>query len=142
MIARGRRVGVWAVAGELIGLGDLRLNLGIDRRQLVGAGPALGYQRGVQHLDGVARLPGLDLFDRAVAAIAHAFGVRPGAIRLALDQRWAAATARAPQCLASGLVDRQHVVAIHGHAGYAVAGRALGHVGVARGVGIRHLGGV
>ena len=45
-------------------------------------------------LDRAARLPGLDLLAGAVGEVAHALGVRPGAVGLAFEQRRPAARAR------------------------------------------------
>ena len=66
---------------------SIGVELGLRRRSSVVEQPA------PQPLDRAARLPLLDLLARAIGEIAHAFGVRPGAIGLALDQRRPAAAA-------------------------------------------------
>ncbi len=119
----------------------LRLDLRLQRLQLLFLDAALP-QPPPQPRDRVAPLPLLHFFPCAIGEIAHALGVRPGAVRPAFEQGRPAAVARPADRLARRRVDRRRVVAVHLGAGQAVAGGPRRHAGVAGRVGERHLGGV
>src|SRR5262245_7778997 len=85
-----------------------------------------------------ARFPLLNLISRAVSEVAHAFGVRAGAVSFAFEQRRATASAGALNGFAGGLVDCEHIVAIDFEAGQAIRRATLSDTRIARGVLERH----
>jgi hypothetical protein len=149
------RVGPGAGLGELLGLGDQRRHLRVDRVQVgggdglglaVAAGPgarAGGSQEAFPELpDRTAALPLLDLRARAVAEVAHALRVGPRAVGLELEERRPAAAPRTLHRFASQLVNRFDDVAIDEFVpGQAVGPTAPRDTRVAGRVGKRHLGG-
>ena len=94
-----------------------------------------------QSRDGTLCFPLLHLFTRAISEVAHAFGVRAGAVGFAFDERGAFAVASTLHGLAGGGVHCQHVVAIHFDAGDAIRRAAGCHAGIARDTGEWNLGG-
>ena len=83
-----------------------RCDLGVDRVELRSRPRSLASNAVAQPLDRAARLPLLDLLARAVGEVAHALGVRPRAVGLALEQRRPAARAGPRDRLAGRRVDR------------------------------------
>jgi hypothetical protein len=73
-----------------------------------------------ERLDRAALFPGGNIVLGAVSKIAHPFGMWPGAIGTAFEERRTAASSRAGNRLGGRGVDGQHVVAIDGRAGHAV----------------------
>src|SRR6185503_14261102 len=74
-----------------------------------------------QPRDWVTRTPLRDLFLSTVLPIVVGVGVRSQAVGLTLQQRWPAAGSRALHRRARSGIDREDVVAIHNHAGHAIA---------------------
>ena len=72
--------------------------------------------------------------------VAHALGVRPGAVGAAFEQRGPAAARARSTASAGGLVNGQDVVAVDVDSGHAITGAAAGHAGIAGRVGERHFG--
>src|SRR6185437_7381442 len=100
---RRLRIGRGTFLGELLGRADVSRYLGVDRIERGRRGLAIGIfmQKALaEATDRTARFPFLDFLPRAIGEVAHALGVRPGAIGLALDQRRAAARTSAAHRLA------------------------------------------
>ena len=102
------------------------------RSRSVAATPPAPRSRSRQRAIGQRRLPRLDLVARAVAGVAHPFGVRAGAVGEALEQRRSVAAPRPPHRLAGGLVDGEDVVPVEPDARHAVGGPACRDVRIAR----------
>ncbi len=90
--------------------------------------------------DRAAGFPGFDLVAGAVRVVAHALGMRPGAVGAALDQCGPVAASGTVNGLVGCLVNGQDVVAVDVDSGHSIAGAAAGHAGVAGRVGKGHFG--
>ncbi len=141
---RRLRIGPRTFVGELLRLGDEPGYFGIHgvqrgrRRSTVAA---VVKQTFVQAADRAARLPLLDLLPRAIGKVSHALSVRPSAVRLAFDQRGAAAGAGVAHRLAGRFVNGLDIIAVHLAAGQTIRGGADGYAGIAGRVGERHFRG-
>src|SRR5215216_1979474 len=131
---RGRGFGIGALGGEVEGVGDGRLDLGVERFELLRCSQPAGEDALLQACDRVAGFPVLDLLGRPVTGVAHPLRVGTGAVGPALDQRRSLAGAGAGNRRLRRFEDGEDVVAIDGDARHAIAAGALGDVGVAGGV--------
>src|SRR5437763_15071625 len=88
-----------------------------------------------------ALFPGLDVLARAISVVAHAFGVGPGAIGAAFQERGPLPATGAIDGERGRVGHGRNIVAIDLDAGHAVGVAPTGHAGIGRRVGKRYLGG-
>src|SRR5262249_37231643 len=139
-VRRGRRrLGPRACLRGLVCLLDLLPDLGMDRAQFRRS-RTIPDEYSAQLLDGALRLPRFHLLASAVREVTHAFGVRPGAVCLAFEQRRATARARPLYRLAGRGAYRQYVVAVEFDSRNAVNCATSGDARVAGGILEWHLG--
>src|SRR5437588_5331350 len=119
----------WAARRESIGVRNCLVNLGFGRLQFGAFSAGVPEELSEPH-DRAARLPFLNVVARAIAEIAHPFGMRPGTVRAAFEQCGASAPACAANGFLGGLENGDYLVCRLLLEKKKVKGAAAGNIGV------------